>query len=193
MIRELRRQKNFKDDSVTIDSQEGQDVLKSIQTPAKELSDEEKIEKAAKEKTLEVEIEKEQEIIASEPIAAIEEQIQNLDQDVLKALPEIVKEEESKEEFVEGNSWYDMAKNLQIGAWAELSQGNDDAELRCKLIANIKSLEKLIFVNKAGAKVAERTVVELAQELKDQKSKLINDNTIFDQALENVIVNLRAH
>ena len=177
------------DDENKTSDDDKQDIFKKSATPIEELSEEEKLAKAEKEKQLQEDIEQEQEKIASSPIEAIEETIQNIDQDIFKAIP--IEEEKPEDEFVEGNTWFDMASGLAIGTWVELHQVDTDAELRCKLVANIKTLQKLIFVNKAGAKVAERKVIELAQELKNQESKIINDNTIFDQALENVIVNLR--
>ncbi len=159
-----------------------------------ELSEEEKEKQAQKEKIkqeFEQKIEQEKQKIAESPIQALEEKIKNLDQDFAET-PEL-KEIEPINEFVEGNTWFDLASSLPVGVWVELTQKEGSAPLRCKVVANIKSLNKLIFVNKAGAKVAERQVIELAQELKAQKAKVLNDNTIFDQALEKLIVNLRSN
>lgn len=169
-----------------------QNAFKAAPKPKKELSEEQKKKKEQKEQALAEEIAKEKEKIANSPLAAIEETIKNIDQDIFKAVPELVADEEEINEFVPGNSWFDMASGLAVGTWVELVQASTKSHLRCKLVANIRTLEKLIFVNKAGAKVAERKVVELARELKDKEAKVVNDNTIFDQALENVIVNLRA-
>ncbi len=138
---------------------------------------------------IEEEISKEREKIAAAPEEAIKETLDSLDGDIVE---EVIQQEEAVEaEFAPGDTWYDMASELAIGTWVELPQVGSDQALRCKLVANIKTLEKLIFANKAGAKVAERKVVELAAELKEKSSKVVNENTIFDQALENVIVNLR--
>jgi hypothetical protein len=174
---------------------EEQDILKSVPLSEEqgELSEEEKAKLESQQKLkeeLQKKIEEEKEKIAAAPKEAIEEKIKNLDQDLFVAAPEI-KELEPENEFVEGNTWYDMVSSLPIGAWLELDQQEGEAPLRCKLVANIKSLQKLIFVNKAGAKVADKKMIDLAKDLKGQKARVINDNTIFDQALENVIVNLR--
>jgi hypothetical protein len=187
---QLSKEKEQSDQGNTLEGSSSQNILKSVTKPVKELSEEEKLAKAEKEKQFQEKIEKEQEKIASSPVDAIEETILNIDQDVFKALPD--EEEKPEDEFFAGNTWFDMASSLPIGTWVELHKSDTDSELRCKLVANIRSLGKLIFANKAGAKVAERKVIEFAQELKSQESKVINDNTIFDQALENVIVNLRA-
>ena len=122
---------------------------------------------------------------------AVEEKIKTIDQEIFKAIDEEDEKKAPDHEFVAGNPWYDMVRQLPIGVWVELKQDGTDAQLRCKLVANIKTLEKLIFVNKAGIKVAERKMHELAESLKNQEARVINDNMIFDQALESVIVNLR--
>ncbi len=176
---------------------EGEDVLAQSVDKDKDLNDDElaalaenaKIQEA-REQELRAKIRIEKKKIAELPMEALDEKIKNLDQEIPKA--EIVPDIKVNEEFVAGNSWYDMVVGLPIGAWLELHQKEGEVKLRCKLVANIKTLEKLIFVNKAGAKVAERKVTVLARELKEQKSRVINDNMIFDQALENVIVSLRA-
>jgi len=117
--------------------------------------------------------------------------MKSIDQDIFETVPELLEDDEEANEFTAGNTWYEKASGLPVGTWVELKQESTNSQLRCKLVANIKTLEKLIFVNKAGAKVAERKVVELAREFNDGAAKVINDNTMFDQALENVIVNLR--
>lgn|GEM_PF-5441022 len=109
--------------------------------------------------------------------------------------PGVLEEEESLSEpenpYIKGNKWYDMVLTLPIGTWINLKQDENNEPLRCKLVANIKSLEILVFANKSGIKVAEKRIEVLAEELEKDDSKIVNENLIFDQALENVIVNLR--
>jgi hypothetical protein len=135
------------------------------------------------------------EIVEEAPVKPeeLEEKIKTIDRDLMQEIETEDEEEEkpAEHEFVAGNPWYDMASQLPIGAWMELKQEGSDTKLRCKLVANIKSLGKLIFANKVGVKVADKKVVEIAEALKKQEARVINDNMIFDQALESVIVNLR--
>ena len=48
-----------------------------------------------------------------------------------------------------------------------------------------------MFVNRRGMKVAEKTRMELARELQDERVTVLNDAQVFDRALEAVIGNLR--
>ena len=81
------------------------------------------------------------------------------------------------------------AGKLQVGAWLELHQ--EEQKIRCKLAAHIKSVDKMIFVNRAGMKILEKSKLEVAYELKAGKLVLLDDSLLFDRALENVITNLR--
>ena len=48
-----------------------------------------------------------------------------------------------------------------------------------------------IFVNRSGVKVAEKTKLELASDLKEGLVQVLNDGLLFDRALESIIGNLR--
>jgi hypothetical protein len=63
--------------------------------------------------------------------------------------------------------------------------------LRCRLAAVIKGIGKYIIVNRSGIKVAEFNHQELAQALSEKLVLLIDDDPMFDCALEAVINNLR--
>ncbi|MCG8672381.1 MAG: DUF1631 domain-containing protein [Pseudomonadales bacterium] len=80
-------------------------------------------------------------------------------------------------------------QQLQVGAWLELTQ--NEQKVRCKLAAHIKSADKMIFVNRSGVKVLEKTQLEIAYDLKSEKLLMLDDSLLFDRALENVIANLR--
>jgi hypothetical protein len=82
------------------------------------------------------------------------------------------------------------AKAMQVGCWLEY-QDKDDAKLRCKLAAFIRSVDKMIFVNRSGIKVFEKTTLEFAYDLKASKVVPLDDSLLFDRALENVIGNLK--
>lgn len=79
---------------------------------------------------------------------------------------------------------------LSVGQWISMAQ--DDGEtLRCKLAANLREGEKLIFINARGVKVAEHDAVSLAMAIHEEKATLINEGALFDRALEAVISDLR--
>ena len=79
---------------------------------------------------------------------------------------------------------------LPIGIWVEF-QGTDDQSVRCTLAARIETIDKLVFVNRQGVKVVEKSRMGLARELKQGSVKIISDHPLFDRALETVISNLR--
>lgn len=76
------------------------------------------------------------------------------------------------------------------GAWFDLNYGCDDV-LRCRLAAYIKPTGKYIFVNRSGAKVAEKTQHELALALKQGHLRMVDNSMLFDRALESVVTGLR--
>ena len=62
---------------------------------------------------------------------------------------------------------------------------------RCKLAAIISFSGKYIFVNRSGVKVVEYSATSLAQQYEQGLVRLLDDNQLFDRALESVIGNLR--
>ncbi len=80
-------------------------------------------------------------------------------------------------------------RGLVNGQWVELGQGDD--ALRCKLAANIREGEKLIFINRSGVKALECSAVELAERIYQEDAKLLDSGALFDRALESVIGNMR--
>lgn len=82
------------------------------------------------------------------------------------------------------------AKSMQVGCWMEYLN-IEGAKVRCKLVAFIRSVDKMIFVNRAGVKLFERTTLAFAHDLKSGKVALLDDSLLFDRALENVIGNLK--
>ncbi|WP_269619750.1 DUF1631 domain-containing protein [Zhongshania sp. BJYM1] len=81
-------------------------------------------------------------------------------------------------------------QTLRVGNWVDFRQ-DDGRMLRCRLAAVINGIGKYIFVNRSGIKVAELNRDELEAALIEQKVLLIDDDRMFDRALESVISNLR--
>jgi len=84
----------------------------------------------------------------------------------------------------------DKINRLSEGSWVEITQ-DDDQVLRCKLATIVKPGDRYVFVNRRGMKVAEKSRMELARELQDDKLVMLNDSQVFDRALQAVIGNLR--
>lgn len=80
---------------------------------------------------------------------------------------------------------------LHTGSWFELAVAVGQPLQRCKLAAVISFSGKYIFVNRSGMKVAEFSANSLAQHYQQGMVRLLDDNQLFDRALESVIGNLR--
>ena len=80
---------------------------------------------------------------------------------------------------------------LSVGMWLEFAGDTDETNIRCKLAAKIKAIDKFIFVNRQGVKVLEKTRIGLARELRDKTVSVVSDSALFSRALESVIGNLR--
>jgi len=88
------------------------------------------------------------------------------------------------------SSWLEQVDRFAQGSWFEVSEANKPS-YRCRLAAVIKAVDKYIFVNRNGMKVAEKTRHELALALQQGHFSILDDGMLFDRALESVIGNLR--
>lgn len=83
----------------------------------------------------------------------------------------------------------DSAEAMQVGQWVELVSANE--KQRCRLVAVLPNSGKRIFVTRAGLKVGEYDVLELAQKITLKELALLEDAQLFDKALSSVIEGLR--
>lgn len=83
-------------------------------------------------------------------------------------------------------SYLALVKKLTQGSWFEMVDEGGQP-FRCRLAAIIRPTGKYIFVNRNGMKVAEKTQEGLAQAMKEDKIRLLDDSMLFDRALEFVI------
>lgn len=79
---------------------------------------------------------------------------------------------------------------VDLGTWFEFCDDRG-REQRAKLSARLNGGRRLIFVNRAGFKLADRPVAEVAAALQTGRAVVLDDNALFDRALENVISNLK--
>ena len=81
-------------------------------------------------------------------------------------------------------------KQLKVGTWIEF-MATENYE-RHKLVARIRTMEKLIFANRRGIKVAEMSQMHLAVELSQGRARLVDDQPqIIDRALQSVVGGLK--
>lgn len=80
--------------------------------------------------------------------------------------------------------------NVDLGTWFEFS-ADAGRQLRAKLSARLNGGRRLIFVNRAGFKLADKKTEEVAEELSSGRTFILDHNMLFDKALEQVITDLR--
>ncbi|MBO9493300.1 DUF1631 family protein [Thalassotalea sp. G20_0] len=76
---------------------------------------------------------------------------------------------------------------LLPGQWVEFIGEGDSHRLRCKLARLSKDHHRYIFVNSSGMRVAERSGSELKQEIKDGSVCIMEENPVFDRAIQAVL------
>jgi len=116
------------------------------------------------------------------------ERVLVLDEIVLRA-PEGGESEASLVRLADDDPALLQVERLRIGAWVELI--GDDEVQRCKLIAQIDSTDRFIFVNRTGLKVREWSRMALAVALRRGHVRLLDDTLLFDRALDSVLSQLR--
>ena len=81
-------------------------------------------------------------------------------------------------------------KQMLVGTWIEFI--HSERRDRHKLVAKIRTSEKLIFANRRGIKVAEMSQMQLAVELSQGRARIVEEQPqIVDRALQSVVGGLR--
>ena len=78
--------------------------------------------------------------------------------------------------------------SFKIGTWVEFSL-NTNSKFRCKL--STVTNNALIFVNRMGLKVLEKTKLELAKDINTRKVKIIEENPLINRTINSVINDLK--
>lgn len=81
-------------------------------------------------------------------------------------------------------------QELEEGRWVEFNMVNG-SRFRCKLSARIEEGERLIFVNRLGLKVVDKSAEELAHELRKGRMHVLEEGLLIDRAMNAVVDNLR--
>lgn len=138
--------------------------------------------------TAEGEIETSEALVVATEMSAVDEQ--KVAAVVLPAPPELVQEVKKEDQLPEDDAVLEQVAALGAGSWVEFVDG--DKVERHKLVARIRSIDKLIFANRRGIKVAEMSGMQLAIDIRAGKARLIEvEDHVFDRALESVIGALR--
>ena len=81
-------------------------------------------------------------------------------------------------------------RDLKVGDWVEFVDETGTRE-RAKLSWISPISGKYLFVNRRGLKVADRTAVQLATELHDNRAMILEEVPLFDRALDAIVDRLR--
>lgn len=106
---------------------------------------------------------------------------------VVEPAPAAVVEEPVDDELAE---YLGRLQDVAIGTWFEFVMANGN-KVRAKLSARLSGGRRLIFVNRAGFKMADKALEDMARDLQRGSAQILDDNLLFDKALETVIANLR--
>lgn len=105
-------------------------------------------------------------------------------------LPDAELQPPAGEVLPEDNRFVQLVSRMSVGGWVEFING-EKQEQRHKLVARIRSVDKLIFANRRGVKVAEMTGMMLALDMSLGRARLVEEAEFVDRALESMIGNLR--
>ncbi len=87
--------------------------------------------------------------------------------------------------------YLEQIDEASVGTWFEFPREDDKPAIRAKLSARLSGGDRLVFVNRAGFKLADRRRDEMARALQQKRVILLDDDMLFDKALESVVSNLR--
>lgn len=85
----------------------------------------------------------------------------------------------------------EQVDKLPVGSWFRFQLQGDES-ISCTLAARLYGADKLVFVNRKGVRVVEKTRAGLARELRDGTVKIISDWPLFERGMESVIARLRS-
>ena len=83
------------------------------------------------------------------------------------------------------------ADALPVGAWLSYEDSRRGKILRCKLSTKIEISDTFVFVNRFGFKVMEKSRKDFAYDLQQRRAIPLENNMLFDRAMENIVGNLR--
>ena len=86
--------------------------------------------------------------------------------------------------------YLDVVDAIQPGEWVEFKLVNG-SRFRCKLSTSLDESDSLIFVNRLGLKVVEKSRAELAEELSKGTMLTLESGMLIDRAIDSVMNNLR--
>lgn len=82
-------------------------------------------------------------------------------------------------------------RQLKVGTWVEFA-GERDSRVRAKLSWVSPISEKYLFVNQNGVKITEKSIYDLAADVKEGRATILHQAPLFDRALDAIMKRLRS-
>src|SRR5439155_8058060 len=89
------------------------------------------------------------------------------------------------------NEHVTAVRGLKVGTWLEFT-GERDNRVRAKLSWVSPISEKYLFVNQNGVKITEKSIYDLAADLKESRATILHQAPLFDRALDAIMKRLRS-
>ena len=92
--------------------------------------------------------------------------------------------------MAEDDEWLQRVRELKVGTWIEFAaEGTTPERAKVSWISPFSA--RLLFVNRKGLKVAERSVYTLAGELRSGSAQILEVAPIFERALNSIMSRLK--
>ena len=91
------------------------------------------------------------------------------------------------------DQYFEQAKSLQTGEWVDFKADDEqDESVRAKLSWISPISQKMLFVNARGVKVTDKSVDELAHDLREKQAVILQQIPLFDRAMSAIAKQVKA-
>jgi len=98
-----------------------------------------------------------------------------------------------EEHGLDDMQYFDQVENLEVGTWFKVNEHTIDEQknIHCKLAAILESVDKYIFVNNSGRKVAEYNKEQLVELFRNNQVTQLEKGALFERALKSIVSDFR--
>ena len=126
----------------------------------------------------------------AETIAAAERSLETAAQSPAAGSATAVEPETVEAALPDDDEFLQRVRNLKVGTWVEFADGTANPE-RAKISWISPFSARLLFVNRKGLKVAERSVYILANEMRSGVAQILEVAPVFERALNSIMNRLK--
>jgi hypothetical protein len=126
----------------------------------------------------------------AETIAAAERSLETASQSPAAGSAAAAEPEVVEAPLPDDDEFLQRVRNLKVGTWVEFADGTANPE-RAKISWISPFSARLLFVNRKGLKVAERSVYTLANEMRSGVAQILEVAPVFERALNSIMTRLK--